>query len=34
MEKSLMASIPPGTEELNLNALKSGFDEGQKALKD
>jgi len=34
MEKSLLASIPPGTEDLNLNALKSGFEEGEKALKD
>ena len=34
MENSLLASIPPGTEELNLNALKTGFAEGQKVLKD
>lgn len=34
MEQALLASIPPGTDELNLSALKAGFEEGQKVLKD
>ena len=34
MEKALLDSIPPGTEDLNQNALRTGYREGQKALKD
>jgi len=32
MEKALLDSIPAGTEKLNLGALKTGFEEGQKVL--